>query len=247
MRRHSILLLLPGLAALAALLLFLRLGLWQLERAAEKQALQDGYQDHVSAPPVDLGQAGALRVEAGQMYWRRCILDGNYDPHGTLLLDNQVYRGRVGYQVFSRFVLQDGASVLVDRGWVAAPESRREVPQINAVTGRLTLTGVAAPAPVTGIKLAPDAPEDVGDNLVRVQRIELAQLAAQTGWMLLPYVVRLHPEAAGVLAWNGSEPGFNRERHLGYAFQWFALAATVLVIYIVLNVKKRRRTGAMAP
>ena len=231
--------LLPSLAALAALLLFLRLGFWQLERAEEKQALQASYQNHINAAPVDLGQALQQRQKAQQMHWRRCTLNGSYDPHKTFLLDNQVHRGAVGYQVFSRVVLQDGASVLVDRGWVAAPGTRSERPTIGAAPGVLTLAGVAGPPPVAGIELAPDVPENMGENLVRVQRIDLAQIARQTGWTLLPYVVRLDAGAAGALVRNAAEPGFNRERHLGYAFQWFALATTVLVIYIVLNTKKR--------
>ena len=247
MRLHFNPLLLPSLAALAVFLLFLRLGFWQLDRAEEKRALQAGYHNHINAAPVDLGQVVPYRNQVDRMHWRRCILDGHYDTHKTFLLDNQVYRGTVGYQVFSRFVLQDGASVMVDRGWTAAPETRSEAPQINAVAGRLTLTGVAKPVPVSGIKLAPEVPESMGDNLDRVQRIDLAQIASQTGWALLPYVVRLDPDAAGALVWNGTEPGFNRERHLGYAFQWFALAATVLVIYVVLYTKKRRRGGAADP
>ena len=123
------------------------------------------------------------------------------------------------------------------------PKPGTKAPQINTVAGRLALAGVAKPVPVTGIELAPDVPENMGGNLVRVQRIDLAQIAAQTGWTLLPYVVRLDPDAAGALVWNGTEPGFNRERHLGYAFQWFALAATVLVIYVVLYIRKRRATN----
>ena len=237
----------PGLAALAVFLLFLRLGFWQLERAEEKLALQTAYHHHINAAPVDLGQAVPYRDQAERMHWRRCTLDGRYDPSDTFLLDNQVYRGAVGYQVFTRFVLQDGASVLVDRGWTAAPETRSAAPQISAVAGRLALAGVAKPAPVAGIQLAPDALENMGGNLVRVQRIDLAQIAARRGWTLLPYVVRLDPGAAGALVWNGRAPGFNRERHLGYAFQWFALAATVLVIYIVLNTKKRRAAGSVNP
>lgn len=249
MRRafSSLLQLLPALAALAAILLFTRLGFWQLDRAEEKQVMQTAYQDQIRAAPVDLTQAVKLRERAQGMHWRRCILNGSYDPHRIFLLDNQVYRGAVGYQVFSRFILPDGVSVLVDRGWVAAPETRSEAPPIGAITRPSTLTGVAKPVPATGIELAPDVPENMGGNLFRVQRIDLAQLAAGIGRPLLPYVVRLDPDTPGALVWNGSEPGFNRERHLGYAFQWFALATTVLVIYIVLKLKNRRRTGPSGP
>ena len=230
----------PSLAAVALFLLFIRLGFWQLERAQEKQALQLSYQSRISAAPVDLAQASRQRVRADRMHWRRCVLEGVYDPQPTYLLDNQVLRGVVGYQVYSRVALEGGASVLVDRGWVAAPETRQQAPRVETVTEHVALTGVAGPAPVTGIRLAGDVAETLGGNLVRVQRIDLAQIAAQNDWALLPYIVRLDPGTAGALAWNGYEPGFRKERHLGYAFQWFALAATVLVIYLVVNLKKRK-------
>lgn len=242
MRRHFNPGLWPTLATAVMFLLLIRLGYWQLQRAEEKQEMEYRYQAQVSAEPVNLGQAVRLRDEQEQMLWRRCILAGSYDPRMSYLLDNQVMRGVVGYQVFSRFILEDGAAVLVDRGWIAAPGLRSEAPEIDTETGVVVLTGVAKPVPVSGIRLAQDVIEPLGDNLARVQRIHLAQIAAQTDRTLLPYTVRLDPAAAGVLTWNGTEPGFRRERHLGYAFQWFALAATLLVIYLVVNTKKRTKT-----
>ena len=242
MRRHFNPGLWPTLATVVLFILLTRLGFWQLQRADEKQELQQRYQAQMSAEPVNLGQVAGLRDTAELMHWRRCRLAGTYDPGTIYLLDNQVMRGVVGYQVFTRVVLEDGASVLADRGWIAAPGTRNEAPHFDTTPGPLTLTGVAKPAPVGGIRLAGDIAESLGDNLQRVQRIDLARIAARNGWALLPYVVRLDPGAAGVLTWNGSEPGFRRERHLGYAFQWFALAATLLVIYLVVNLRKR--TGA---
>lgn len=242
MRRHFNPGLWPTLATAVMFLLLVRLGYWQLQRAEEKQELEHRYQAQMSAEPVNLGPSVRLRDDQEQMLWRRCILAGSYDPRMTYLLDNQVMRGVVGYQVFSRFILEDGASVLVDRGWIAAPGLRGEAPEIYTVAGVVVLNGVAKPVPVGGIRLAEDVIELLGDNLARVQRIDLAQIASQTNRTLLPYTVRLDPAAAGVLTWNGTEPGFRRERHLGYAFQWFALAATLLVIYLVVNTKKRTKT-----
>lgn len=233
--------LLPTLAALAVFLLFLRLGFWQLERADEKLALETAYRNNVNADPVDLLQATQRRGQADWMHWRRCRVNGVYDPQAVLLLDNQVYRGTVGYQVFTRFVLEDDVSVLVDRGWVAAPDSRNTAPRLPVPQGPVILEGVAKPVPVAGIKLGQNVPEQLTGNLARVQRIELAQIAAQNDWELLPYVLRLDPDATGALTWNGTEPGFNRERHLGYAFQWFALAVALAVIYLVVNVKREVR------
>ncbi len=230
----------PSLACVALLLLLTRLGFWQLDRAEEKQVLHTQYLNRSSAEPVNLGQATGRRSRPEEMYWRRCILSGTYDPHKIYLLDNQVYRGKVGYQVFSRFVLEEGASLLVNRGWTAAPETRTDAPRITTTTGPVTLTGVAKPTPATGLVLAKSGAEILADNLVRVQHIDLEQIAADNNWSLLPYIVRLDPPATSGLSWNGSEPGFGKERHLGYAFQWFALAVALLVIYVVVNTIRRR-------
>ena len=234
----------PSLALVALLLLLTRLGFWQLERAAEKQDLKTEYQDRIVATPINLGQPVPLRDQPAKMYWRRCILSGAYDPEKVFLLDNQVLRGKVGYHVFSRFLLEDGASVLVNRGWVAAPGLRTEAPEITTTRAPKTLTGIAKPPPATGLTLglgsAGSATENLVDNLIRVQRISVEQLAADNNWTLLPYVVRLDPPAPAGLFRIWPEPGFGKEKHLGYAFQWFALATALLVIYVVVNAKKQR-------
>ena len=165
-------------------------------------------------------------------------MPGAYDPQTVYLLDNQVLRGKVGYQVFSRFVLEDGVSLLVNRGWVAAPGTRTEAPQVITTADPVTLTGVAKPPPATGLVLGERVEEKLAGNLVRVQHIDLEQIAANRNWILQPYIVRLDPPASPGLSWSGSEPGFGKERHLGYAFQWFALAAALLVIYVVVNTRR---------
>lgn len=230
----------PSLALVALLPLLTKLGFWQLDRAEEKQALYTEYQDRISAEPVDLGQPTHLRGQPEEMYWRRCLLRGTYDPEVVYLLDNQVVRGQVGYQVFTRFLLEDGASVLVNRGWTAAPERRTAVPEIITAGGAMTLTGMAKPPPVTGLALGRGKAEELADDLVRVQRIDIARITADNHWSLLPYIVRLDPPAPTGMSRVLPEPGSGKEKHLGYAFQWFALAATLLVIYVVVNTKKQR-------
>jgi cytochrome oxidase assembly protein ShyY1 len=42
-----------------------------------------------------------------------------------------------------------------------------------------------------------------------------------------------------VREWPAADYGI--DRHYGYAFQWFALAATIAVFYTVTHVRKRKR------
>ena len=235
----------PSVAFVILLLLLLRLGFWQLERAQEKQTLNAEYQARISAEPVHLTQLGEQREQASYMYWRHCILSGEYDPQPIYLLDNRIVRGQAGYQVFSRFLLQDGAAVLVNRGWVSAPANRTQIPALPALPGAVTLSGTAGPPPVAGISLGDEPVEQMTDGIIRVQRIDIEQIAAANNWTLLPYVIHLQPSATAGLYRTRVEPGVGHEKHLGYAFQWFAMATVLLIIYLVVNTKRqpgRRRT-----
>ena len=73
-----------------------------------------------------------------------------------------------------------------------------------------------------------------------VQRIEVPGVAQKLGTPVLPLVLRMDPELPNgfVRAWKPYY-GLSADRHRGYAFQWFALATALLVIYVVLNTKRR--------
>ena len=57
---------------------------------------------------------------------------------------------------------------------------------------------------------------------------------------LLPYVLRMDPESPAGFTRRWKEPGTGEERNLGYAFQWFAMAIAIFVIYLILNFKREQ-------
>lgn len=84
-------------------------------------------------------------------------------------------------------------------------------------------------------------PEQLAPNLVRLQRIELDQMAQKYAGKLLPYELRLDPGSVGGFMRQWREPGSGHERNLGYAFQWFAMAAVVALLYLSLNLHRDDR------
>jgi len=58
-------------------------------------------------------------------------------------------------------------------------------------------------------------------------------------------VILLDPKEPDGYARNWEAPGFPPMRHIGYAVQWFALAAALLVIYIVTNVRRSSPASAV--
>lgn len=231
------------LAALLAVPLLASLGLWQLDRAAQKEALQRAFMDRSTGEPVDINRAGTPRIDAEYMQFRRARVRGQFLPGATILLDNQVHAGDPGYDAYTPFRLQDEeAVVLVNRGWVAAGTDRRVAPAIETPTDIIELTGLAKPPAVPPLMLGDTPPERLVPGILRVQRIDLPTIAAMNHWALLPYELRLEPGSTAGFTRDWPVPGSGRERHLGYAFQWFAMAVTVIVLYVYLNLGRKAET-----
>lgn len=230
----------PTLATLLVLPLLLALGFWQLDRAEQKAELQADFQARNQQPILILNRA-ADRDQAETWYWRRVRLRGEY-LHRNYLLDNQTHAGTPGYRLYTPLRLANTDDVvLVERGWRPLGPDRRHVPEINTRQGTIEIEGRVAPPPAAGLMLAEHRIEQLAPGIFRLQRIEPAELAEHGGTVLLPYIVRQDETGRGQDDPALATEGFGRERHLGYAFQWFALAATLLVIYFCVNIRKRHQ------
>lgn len=223
--------LLPSLAALPLLGLLLGLGFWQLDRAAQKQSLLDDYQRHARDAAITLD--ADTRIAASDRY-RRVEARGVYDVERQFLLDNRVHQGRPGYEVLTPLRLGDGeVAVLVDRGWLPLGRSRDELPDLRIAepeSERRVSGMIYLPSPDTFV-LGEGEARDPGWPKV-LQRVRYELHAQQLGYRLLPMVLWLDPAAADGYTRAWQPVVFGPERHRGYAVQWFALAATLFVIYL---------------
>lgn len=227
-----------SLATLILLPVLLGLGYWQLDRAAQKQAMQAEFTASYNKPALVLNDFQA-RDEAAQLRWRPVIISGRYT--GTAyFLDNQVYRGEPGYRVYAPLKLAGSDDVvLVERNWRPLGDGRQQLPEIDLPQGDMHLQGRVVPTPATGIMLGEHRIQQLAEQRYRVQRIKPVELANHSGRNLLPYVVRLDKARHAGDDRRAALNGFGSERHLGYAFQWFALAATLVIIYLCVNIKRR--------
>jgi len=231
-----------GLAALAAFLLLLALGFWQLDRAAQKNELYAAYLEKSALAPIDLNNL-ARTVPEVDMLWRKGAVHGQYSDSRVFILDNQIVNGLPGYFVFSPFSVDlTGSIIVVNRGWVPAGYYRDVIPDIITPEGTVTLSGTIMLPPATSM-FSLDVPieEKMAKGISRMQNIDLDVLADILGQPLLPYVLQLDPASPTgyVRQWN--MPGSGAEKHFGYAFQWFALAAALLIIFIRIGVRQQHK------
>lgn len=218
------------------------LGRWQLDRAAQKEALAAQIAERLAAPPVPVAEllaaAGAGDV---QVLWHRQVrLEGEWVSAGTRFLDNRQMNGRVGFFVLTPLRLAGGQAVLVQRGWVPRDfQDRNRVPAVETPAGMVTLVGRLAPPPARLYELG-----EGGSGAIR-QNIDLAALAQETALSLLPLSVQQTGDARDGLLRDWPAPDAGVHKHYGYAFQWFGLAALFALLYVwfqfIAPHRRRRR------
>ncbi len=226
---------LPLALTLVLTALFLALGGWQLNRAEEKRTLREERHLAKTSPPLSVNEFSGRWSE---LRFRRVSVRGRYLSRRDLLLDNQVVRGQAGYFVITPFEV-DGSEplLLVNRGWVPVGGDRSVLPEVPEFSGGRVLSGVLDGFSNPGIRLAQEvAVEDGWPKVVlSIDREELAKLLERP---VFPLLVKLdpHPEQSFERNWVWRDE-FGPERHLGYAFQWYALAFTLVVIFVVLTIR----------
>jgi surfeit locus 1 family protein len=215
---------------------FVRLGIWQLDRAEEKQTLIERYAAGRQTT-VDLTAATVAAVTQYQHVRAR----GRYDPTRQILLDNMPSQhGRPGYRVITPFELDGGGTLLVDRGWVQMGTTRNDLPLIEIGPQSREIAGRYDALPRAGIAL--DAAEsDATAPWPRVMNYpQQRDIESALGRPVLPGLVLLDAQQADGYEreWQ-TRFQFGPERHLAYAVQWFALATAALVIYLIVSFRRK--------
>jgi surfeit locus 1 family protein len=219
----------PTLATLVVLTILVSLGVWQLDRAQQKRLVETEYQTRQARSPMPLKEA--LAQKRGYPYLP-VTASGRYDPAHQLLLDNQIREGRVGYRVLTPFQMAGMDRILlVDRGWVPMGLDRSILPPIPVDGGVRKIKGVLSPPPSPGLILGP-AINGPGRWPQVIERVQPDTIGARLGATPLPDLLLLDPREADGYLREWRPPGLGVERHIGYAVQWFAMAAVLLFIYL---------------
>lgn len=223
----------PAVATATACVLLASLGVWQLRRLGEKEALIARVETRAHLPPKALPPSGAWPTLAPADYeFTHAKTSGHYLPgHDALIFMKppEGYGLEPGYMVVTPFALAAGGVLLVERGF--APVSK-----IDDAEGRAPPAGETE---ISGLLRAPQmrnpfTPADSPDRSIWYTRDPAAIAAALGAGGAAPFTLALiGPTSAGP---NGfprlveASPEF-ANNHLSYALTWFSLAAALLVIF----------------
>jgi surfeit locus 1 family protein len=222
------------LLALAAASLTCRLGFWQLDRAAQKLAWQSSISERGQMPALQSQDLAAAGADA-QLH-RRVRLRGHWAADKTVFLDNRPMQGRVGFFVVTPLQLEGrNQAVLVQRGWAPRDaQDRSRLPPLATPPGWVEIEGRLAASPSRLYEFSAAASGPIRQNV--------AVESFATDLDLLPLTVVQLASAAddGLLRdWAAVDAGL--QKHYGYAFQWFALCALILGLYVWFQLIQPRR------
>lgn len=235
----------PTLAALALVAVTVSLGNWQMRRADEKRAL---HARHEAASRDAVVRVPAGDLDPASLEGRRVVARGELLPRWTVFVDNRTHKGIAGFYVLSPLRMTGSERhVLVLRGWVASdPRERSRLPDLATPAGEVEIEGIAQLDLEHVLELGRSAPPGPQDRLW--QNADVASFARWSGLAMQPLVVRetVAPrvgadERDDGLVRDWPDPGSGVEKHLGYAFQWYALAVLAAGLWVRFVLFGRRK------
>lgn len=230
--------LLVWLGTIVAVAGTLRLGFWQLDRAAQKSALIEQQAQRRDLPALAGAELARTPEAAEQQQHRRIVVRGRWlGP--VLYLDNQPHDGRIGFIAVAPLLLGDRDAVLVQRGWSPRdPADRTRVAALLLEPGLVELQARIAPWPSRRLQLG------AADTGPIRQNLDAAALQREWGVGLRPLsLLELRHNGTAADGWTRQWPAPVADvgKHQGYALQWFALAALIAGLAVWYRMLKPRR------
>jgi surfeit locus 1 family protein len=196
--------------------LVLSLAAWQDRRAAEKAVLEARLAAQGAQPAQRLEAWLSQPTEAWAL--APTFVQGHWQAHRALWLDNQTAGGRAGYGLYVPLALGDGSWVLVDLGFRPAPARRSELPALNLPSGPVAVSGHLRPAPPVSWPTL---------RLVFGPEVTLREA-----------LLVASPEVEGVEVYQGLTPPMSAAQHRGYRLQWLGLALVLVLGWIFASLER---------
>jgi surfeit locus 1 family protein len=223
---------------LAAFVVLIGLGLWQLQRLEWKEGLIAKIEARTEAPPIGLEDAAAMAAQGEDPSYYRVRVGGRFD-HAKERYLFALSEGRAGWHVIAPLKTEDGETVLIDRGFVPdnvkAPASRAkgEVEGVVAVTGIVRLPDRQGP-------FTPDNEPEANRWFWRDKDALARSMFPGESVRVAPFFLEAEKgEAPGGWPEGGQTRLDLPNNHLQYAITWFLLAAALLGVYAAYIWKAR--------
>ena len=220
------------LLVLAAVVLMVNLGFWQLRRLDERQAFNDRVSSRIDASPSPIddlvpGDAAGDGDDLDAVEWRPVRTVGRYLADEQVVVVNRSQGGRPGDMVVTPMRLADERVLLVERGFVPLGGDIAAPPAGDvSIVGRLRESQARRRGQLT---------DPAEGELSEVQRLDIGRLADQLPGPVVPMYVELtasDPHEAGPYPTPVGAPELTAGPHLSYAAQWFIFSVLAITGWV---------------
>ena len=210
------------------LLLFVRLGLWQLGKLSVRRSTNAVLVANQAAPPATypavLAATGSRGVVTAALEWRTVQVTGHWDPAHQVLLRNRTFNSVDGYEVVTPLLPASGPALLVNRGWI---------PQGASSAGPAALPVPQAGTVAVTAWLRQSQPGHPSSSLPpgQVLAINAAAIGRGTGYPVLDGYAILAKEDPAPPGAPTLLPGvvIDDGPYLSYGIQWFLFTGVAVV------------------
>lgn len=225
------------LALIICVPLFIKLGLWQYNKAMLKQEIKSSYDQSLASEalslPEKLEHYDALRH-------KKIKTKGYYDTKYQILLDNQVENNVAGFHVITPLKIEGSANyVLINRGWVAGGATHTDFPKVSTPTELVEITGLVSIPSNKIFSLESDTEKLTWKQVW--QHMDMDRYRKSVAITVLPIVIKLDPDSdAGGFVRNWQVSASRITSNMGYAYQWFGFAFASILIYLYTSITRSR-------
>jgi surfeit locus 1 family protein len=223
------------LALMICIPLFIKLGLWQYNKAKLKQDIQASYNASLDNEALNLP---AQLHHLDEWKHKKVKIKGHYETEYQILLDNQVEDSRAGFHVLTPLKMEGTSDyVLVNRGWIEGGTTHTDIPEIVTPKGQLEIVGLVWVPSKKIFTLETEAVKNQW-NIVW-QHMDLDRYQNSISIKVLPIIIKLDSKSnAGGFVRKWQLPADKIATNMGYAFQWFGFAFASILIFLYTSIKK---------
>lgn len=226
------------LGIIVLVVVMVNLGFWQLRRLDDRRAANAEIRSRTAQPVQEVASVvpTSATLATGSSYeWREVTATGTYDTANQVLVRNRSQDGHAGFHVLTPLRLNDGRTVIINRGFVAIPDDGSAFKVAPAPPGSATVVGRVRATQVRG-SFGPRDPAQ--GHLSELSRADLGRLAQQLPYTILPVYIELESQQPALVSQVDPAPipppELNEGPHLSYAIQWFLFSALAILGWVVV-------------
>ena len=229
----------PTLFTITSLLILISLGTWQVYRLIWKNSLISNYLYKFNNEIIKYDKNFSFNNE---FEYRRINIEGRFINEKEILIIGKTFEGNAGFHLITPFITKEEKLLLINRGWISEKLKLRSSRAFSLIEEDIVIDGIIR-RPQKKAYFVPEN-DPIGNFwfTIKPNQIEKALKLESFDLEKKFYVDALRNKGKLTLPIGVSGSPSFRNQHLTYAFTWYSLAITLIIVYLAFHFKEKRLT-----